>query len=283
MLIAQISDLHIGFVSDDPNEMNAVRLDAVLARIAQLPAPPDALILSGDLTERGDESSYRRLRDTLAACPSPLLYVLGNHDNRAGFRAVFPDLPMPDGFLQYAHDLGDLRLLVLDTLEEGRHGGGFCEVRARWLVERLDEAPDRPTILVLHHPPVETGIGWLTTDLDEPWVKRLGDAIRGRSNIIALLCGHIHRAIASRYADIPVVVCPSSAPAAALALAPLDPAQPDGRPLVVDTPPGLMVHLWRHGQLVSHVDRAEPEGLIVEYDATMLPLTQRVFGERPGG
>jgi 3',5'-cyclic AMP phosphodiesterase CpdA len=36
--------------------MNARRLDAVLARLRSLPTPPDALIASGDLTERGDEA-----------------------------------------------------------------------------------------------------------------------------------------------------------------------------------------------------------------------------------
>lgn len=281
MLIAQISDLHLGFVPDDPEEMNARRLDAVLDRLLSLPTPPDALIASGDLTERGDEGSYRRLRDKLSACPFPVHYALGNHDSREGFAAAFPELPMPGGFLQYAVDCGELRLLVLDTLEPGRHGGGFDEVRAAWLAERFDEEPDRPTILVLHHPPIETGIGWLTTDPAEPWVQRLAGAIAGRRNIVALLCGHIHRSIAGRFEGLPVVVCPPTAPAAALTLAPIDPDRPDGRPIIVDVPPAYALHLWDHGHLVSHVDRAEPEGVIVAYDDSMRPLMQKVFGERP--
>ncbi len=263
--------------------MNARRLEAVIARIASLPVQPDVLIASGDLTERGDEKSYRRLREMLAGCSMPIHYMLGNHDNRAGFAAAFPELPLRDGFLQYAAECGDLRLLVLDTLETGRHGGGFCEVRARWLADRLDEAPDRPTIVALHHPPIDSGIGWLTTVPGEPWVARLAGALRGRGNVVALLAGHLHRSIAARFEGIPVVVSPPTAPAAALVLTPIDPDRPDERPMIVDVPPAYALHLWRDGELVSHVDRVEPEDVIVRYDDSMRPLMQRVFGERPGG
>lgn len=280
MLIAQISDLHLGFVPNDPDEMNARRLDAVLARIAALPVPPALVIASGDLTERGDAESYQRLRDKLSALPAPVLYALGNHDNREGFAAVFPERAMPDGFLHYVVGQDDLRLVVLDTLEPGRHGGAFCAARARWLTERLDEAPDRPTLLVLHHPPIESGIGWLTAESDEPWVRRLGAVIRGRSNIVALLCGHFHRAMTGRFEGIPVVVCPPTSPWASLALAPFDPDQLDGRPMVVDLPPGYAIHLWRDGRLTSHVDRAEPEKMLVGFDETMRPLLLRTLKER---
>ena len=281
MLIAQISDLHLGFVPDDPAEMNARRLEAVLARIAALPVQPDALIASGDLADKGDEDAYRQLREMLSDQPFPVHYMIGNHDSRAAFLSVFSDLPTADGFVQYAAECGDLRLLVLDTLETGRHGGGFCEIRARWLTDRLDEAPDRATVIALHHPPIDSGIGWLTTVPNEPWVQRLGNAIRGRGNIVALLGGHLHRSIATRFEGFPVVVCPPTAPAAALTLTPIDPDHPDGRPLIVDVPPAYALHLWRDGELVSHVDRVEPEPVVVRYDETMLPLMQRVFRERP--
>lgn len=281
MLIAQISDLHLGFVPDDPGEMNARRLNAVLDRLAALPVQPDLLIASGDLTERGDAASYRRVRDALAACPFPVHYALGNHDRREAFGAVFPDLALPGGFLQYEIDCGDLRVLVLDTLEVGRHGGAFCAVRACWLAERLDEAPDRPTILVLHHPPIATGIDWLTTMPDEPWVQRLAAAITGRDNIVALLAGHIHRSIAGRFEGVPVFVGPSTAPAATLTLTPIDPTRPDDRALIVDVPPAFALHLWRDGRLVSHVDRVEPEDVVLRYDERMRGMMERVLRERP--
>jgi Icc protein len=59
--------------------------------------------------------------------------------------------------LQYAVDLGPVRLVVLDTVvpQEGR--GRLCKHRLRWLDERLAENP-QPTLIAMHHPPFATGI-----------------------------------------------------------------------------------------------------------------------------
>jgi Icc protein len=191
MLIAQISDVHLGFDPDDPNELNLQRFDQLLAHFARLDTRPDAVLVTGDLTDRGDAGSYARLAERLGHLRMPVHLAIGNHDLRAGFRAAFPATPTAYGFVQYAINSGPLRILVLDTHEEGRHGGGFCGVRAAWLGERLAEAPDRPTLIALHHPPIETGL-WMTTDDRAPWLARLAGAIAGHRNVVALVGGHIH-------------------------------------------------------------------------------------------
>lgn len=282
MLIAQISDTHLGFVPDDPDEMNVRRLRAVLDHLfVALPRRPDLLLATGDLTERGDEASYRRLRAILDTLPVPVLCTVGNHDLRANFRAVFDDVPINEGFVQYVHDTAELRIIMLDTLEEGRHGGAFCKVRAAWLAARLAEAPERPTLIVLHHPPFPTGIPWMTTDPREPWVHRLADTVRGHRQIVAMVCGHIHRAIFGRLDDVLVAVCPSSAPAVALELQPMDPEVPDDRPMVIEAAPACTLHLFEGGRFVTHHSRVEPAPLIVKYDEVMHPIVRKVFGERP--
>src|SRR5258708_32081433 len=133
MLIAQISDLHVGFDGAIPEDANLRRLDQLLIQLAAMPARPDRLLVSGDLVEHGDEPSYRLLADRLSDCPFPADLMLGNHDARAAFRRGFPDAPDVDGFLQYVVEGASLRMIVLDTLDEGRHGGAFCATRARWL------------------------------------------------------------------------------------------------------------------------------------------------------
>ena len=283
MLIAQISDLHLGFVPDDPDEMNARRLDALLDHMLAGPVLPDLLIATGDLVERGDEASYARLRAMLDRCPFPVHYALGNHDLRDGFAAVFGDTPCVDGYYQYAIDLPALRVLVLDTLEDGRHGGGFCPTRAAWLATTLAEQPDAPTLIALHHPPFPTGVSWMTTDPREPWVARLGAAMAGHDNIVGLVCGHIHRPIVSRFAGVPVAVCPPSAPAVALTLLPIDPEVPDNRPMIVDTVPAYALHLWDGAHFVTHFVRVEPEPVIVAYEPYMQPLLRKQAAERPAG
>ncbi|SNS31806.1 3',5'-cyclic AMP phosphodiesterase CpdA [Sphingomonas laterariae] len=282
MLIAQITDIHLGFDPDNPAEFNRKRLDKVLHLLSDLDRRPDMLFATGDLVDRGDAESYRRLRNALAACPFPVWMCVGNHDVRDNFAEAFPKVPMADGFVQYVVETGPLRFLVLDTLEEGRHGGGFCERRAAWLADRVAEAPDRPTVIVLHHPPIDTGIDWMTAGADEPWVIRLDQALSGHRNIIGMICGHIHRPIVTGWRGRPLAVCPSTAPQVALTLAPMDPAKPDGRPMIVADPPAFALHYWNGDGLVTHFDNADEHVALARYDASMQPLVAALIDERPG-
>ena len=202
MLIAQVTDIHLGFEPDSPREFNRQRLDRTLAALVALDPLPDLMLATGDLVDRGDVESYARLRDAFAQLTFPVHFAMGNHDVRRNFAQVFPEAPFSGGFLQYEIETGPLRVLVLDTLEEGRHGGAFCERRAAWLKQRLDEAPERRTLIVQHHPPVEVGIPWMNTDPAEPWVHRLADCLSGRENIVGVICGHIHHAAMRQVGDV---------------------------------------------------------------------------------
>jgi 3',5'-cyclic AMP phosphodiesterase CpdA len=259
MLIAQITDLHIGFSGDRPDEPNLLRLERVVDALKALSPAPDLLIATGDLTEHGDEASYRRLASALAPLPFPVHYALGNHDLRGNFRTAFPDVPVADGYIQYAVEEYPLRLLVLDTLEEGRHAGALCEKRAAWLSKTLAEQPDSPTLVILHHPPAEVGIAWMDPDPTEPWIARLAAAVEGQANIVGILAGHVHRPISLPWHGQALTICPSSAPEVGLDLTPLDPAFPeDGRLTILAGEPGFAIHKWTGERLVTHF--AAPPG-----------------------
>jgi 3',5'-cyclic AMP phosphodiesterase CpdA len=283
MLIAQITDLHLGFDPGDPEELNRRRLDSTLRTLAAMVPAPDLLLATGDLADKGnDRISYARLREAVAGLPFPVHFALGNHDSRDSFRAAFPEAPMPGGFHQYAVEAGDLRILVLDTLGEGRHGGAWCEARAEWLRARLAEAPGRPTLLALHHPPIESGHGWMTEDPEAGWVKRLESVVAARSDIVGLVAGHLHRAIVARWAGTLLAICPSTAPQVALDFRPLDPERPDGRAMIVAEPPGFAIHHWDGHRLATHfATAAEPE-ILACFDASLQPLLRHLAEERRG-
>ena len=284
MLIAQITDIHIGFEQDNPNELNRKRLDRTIAAICAMQPRPDILLATGDLVDAGDDRiSYARFKEALADCPIPVFPALGNHDGRAAFREHFPDVPTVAGFVQYAIEDYPVRILVLDTLDEGRHSGNLCEARAAWLRERLAEAPERPTILVLHHPPIDTGLAWMTENPDAQWVKRLEAIVSAHSNILAMLAGHIHRPIVTQWAGTTLAVCASTSPQVALDLAAIDPEAPDGRAMIVADPPCYGLHHWNGRRLVSHYDTAEDHEVLARYGPGFQPLLRMLEEERGSG
>ena len=281
MLVAQITDLHLGFDPGVPDELNRQRLDRTLARLAAMNPRPDLLLATGDIADNGDDAvSYRAFREAIAGLPFPVYPAMGNHDSRESFLAEFPDTPAPDGFIQYAIEHLPVRILVLDTLEVGRHGGGFCEARAGWLIARLDEAPERPTLIALHHPPIATGLSWMTENPEARWVRRLRGVIEGRGNIVAMIAGHIHRPIVTQWAGKTLAVCPATAPQVALDLQPMDAERPDGRAMIVADQPWFALHYWNGQGLISHFDTAEEHEVLASFIPKRQALLRMLKKER---
>ncbi len=281
MLMAQVTDVHLGFEPDNPSEFNRKRLDQVIKIFGAMTPRPSLLLATGDLVDRGDADSYRRLNNALSLCPFPVWPCVGNHDDRANFSVAFPNVPLTDGFVQYEVEADGLRILFLDTLEEGRHGGAFCDVRASWLKARLAERGEQPTVIVMHHPPVEVGIDWMNTHPDEPWVSRFSAAIEGASQIVGIICGHLHRPISVGWRGQTVSICASTAPLVALELGPIDPDHPDDRPMIIADPPAYALHRWNGRELVTHFDNADDHVMLAKYDVKMQPLVRSLLSERP--
>ena len=281
MIIAQVSDVHLGFATGGRDEPNRRRLDAVVAALAQARPGPDILFVTGDLTENGDVASYEAVREAFAGVACPVHYMLGNHDLRANYAQVWPD-EYDDGFLQYVVDTPALRFVVLDTLDEGRHGGGFCERRGAWLRAALSAAPDRPTLVLLHHPPIPVGIAWMDCDPTEPWIERLQDALAGQGQVVGLVTGHLHRPIASSWAGLPLIIGPSSSPGLSLDLTPIDPDLPDGRAMIADDAPAYALHRWDGERLVTHF-ATTAERVLVGYTPALQPMVRGMVAERTQG
>lgn len=283
VLIAQMTDIHVGFAPDEkPEELNLVRFRATLQRLLDGPNRPDMLVLSGDITDHGDAESFAKTAELLEACPFPILPLVGNHDSRAGLLGAFPQVtPAEGGFLHYVVEapLG-LRIICLDTLEDGRHGGAFCETRARWLAARLAEAPDAPTLIFMHHPPVVAGIDWMDPAQGEPWIVRLRSVLEGQRQVQAIHCGHLHRQITTRFAGIPLGVTSSVAPLVAMDLTPIDQHVPDDRELIIAEPPTYALHRWDGENLVSHYERVGDWQVLARFHAGLQPMIEGMFAER---
>ena len=281
MLIAQMTDIHIGFAPDEkPEEFNRTRFRATLERVLEGPNRPDMMVLSGDITDRGDLDSFEKTAALLARCPFPIWPMVGNHDTREALVQAFPQVRLEDGFLQYALEGDGLRVLLLDTLEIDRHGGAFCETRAAWLAAQLDAAPEVPTLIFMHHPPVVSGIEWMDPAPDEDWICRFGAAVEGRRQIVAIHCGHLHRPLATAFRGIPLGVTPSVAPLVAMDLRPIDQDRPDGRDLITTEPPTYALHRWDGANLVTHYERVSDWRVLAHFTEKLQPMIQDMFAER---
>lgn len=273
MLIAQVTDLHL---HADPLHPNLARFERVLDHLLAMRPRPDLLVLSGDLADDGALDSYRHLQAALARWPHPVRLALGNHDERAAFLSVFGSGHAEGGFVQGRAHYAGLHVLTLDTLEPGRHGGAFCEQRAGWLRQAVAGIGGAPVLVFLHHPPADVGIPWIDPGPRQDWIARLDTALQG-ANVVAVCSGHVHVNASLRWRGRAVLTCSSSSSDLSLAFAPMDPARPDGRPLVEQGEPAFALHRWEDGGLATLFGRV-PQRVIAHWDAA----TRQVVGEMLG-
>lgn len=269
LTIAQITDMHITSGKDPLNKVrNEERLRAVLKTIHALQPRPIAIIATGDLVDRGEPEEYLELRRILQdAVQLPIYLGLGNHDLRANFRTAFPETPVDEnGFVQYAADLAGVRLVMLDSLDEGKQDGGFCAKRAAWLKRTLARDKRKPTIVAIHHPPILSGIDWMDPMPDAPWIERLGSVLKKRKQVRSVISGHVHRAYHGMFAGQQIAVSPATSLQLALNLTAVNMREADHRDMLVDEPPGFSLHVWDRGEFVSHVCVAGDYAAAVTYD-----------------
>lgn len=249
----QISDTHI----KAPGALAYRRVDTAAAlrrcvrQLNALRPRPDCVLITGDLVDAGGEDEYRHLKTLLETCELPVRLMVGNHDARAPLRRVFAahDYLNESGeFVQYAFDVGRLRILALDSLDAGKPGGRLCTQRLDWLCEQLDAAGTRPTVIALHHPPFLTGIGHMDQAvLDAASRTALAQVLQGRSHVERVLAGHLHRPIHTLFGG--TLASTVGAPAHQVCLDP----RPDAPSRFIMEPPSFALHVWQDGgRLVSH-------------------------------
>ncbi|HZI82442.1 MAG TPA: phosphodiesterase [Casimicrobiaceae bacterium] len=241
MLICQLSDLHVRA----PGQLAYRRVDTAtyvrrcVSQIASLVPSPDAIVVTGDLADRGAPEEYEHVLALLAPLAMPVHVIPGNHDDRMALREAFPSCGSgaAQDFVQYVASVGPIKLIALDTLVPREGGGMLCEARLAWLESALQRCSSSPVVVLMHHPPFTTGIGYMdAVGLETAYP--LEPIIRRHPNIERILCGHLHRTIMQRFGGTIAVTCPSPAHQVALDFA------PGTEPCFVMEPPGYLMHRW---------------------------------------
>lgn len=248
-LLAQLSDPHIGAEwggAGGPEPVENLR--RAVAAVGELPNRPDAVLLSGDLTQNGTAEEYATVRELLAPLGPGVHPIPGNHDVRAPLREAF-GLPGEGGEpVSYAVDLGPLRLIALDSTIPDGEAGALDEGRLEWLGAELARAPEQPTVIAMHHPPLLTGIpAFDDLALSDSGREGLAALLGDHPQVLRIVAGHVHRTIVTELAGRAVLTVPSTYMQAELAFGSDELA-------MVDAPAGFAVHALDSGTLVSHLE-----------------------------
>jgi 3',5'-cyclic AMP phosphodiesterase CpdA len=212
-----------------------------------MPDVPDAVLMSGDLADNAADAEYELVHELLAQLGAPVYVLPGNHDDRDALRRHF-DLPGAVGTpVQYTVELGPLRLVVLDSTRPGEDRGELDADRLSWLDAELTGAPDRVTLIALHHPPVSTGVAaWDEIGLPAADRRALGAVLDRHPQVRRVVAGHVHRTMTAELAGRAVLVVPSTYIQTRLNFSAQE----------IETaaePPGFAVHALLDGELASHV------------------------------
>ncbi|GAA2185446.1 phosphodiesterase [Leucobacter alluvii] len=203
--VLHVSDLHAtesGLLYDAVDGLG--RLERVGDYALATGITPEAVVITGDLIERGNAGAYAavaracdRLQDRLAA---PVLTVLGNHDDPIAAHALPGHARAHIG----AHLVDGVRVVRLDS-RTGRIDADQLE----WLASELAAPAERGTVVALHHAPLGSPL---------PALRRQGLRnaeellhVLDGSDVRAILAGHFHHGLTASMHGIPIFVGPSLA------------------------------------------------------------------------
>lgn len=213
-VLLHLSDTHL--IASQERLYGAVdadaRLQRLLERIEAARITPSGLVFTGDLADAGEPAAYRKLRalvEPLAArLGCEVVWVMGNHDDRAAMRQHLLAEPASGRPLDRAYLVDGLRIVSLDTSVPGHHYGEVTDAQLAWLAGVLDVPAPFGTILAMHHPPLPA-VADLAVAVELREQYRLATVLEG-TDVRAILAGHMHYSTFGTFAGVPVSVASST-------------------------------------------------------------------------
>lgn len=249
-----VGDPHISPEAGEHRGVDSAEvLSTLIEHINTYHVDADLCLFLGDITNEGEPAAFERFKSLIAPLKLPVGLMVGNHDERASFQAVFPETDKdPNGFVQYVRDFENgYRLIVLDTLNGPpyeslrRHVGMLSAERINFLTESLEQADGRPVVIAMHHHPFEIGLPGMDTIrlMNGP---EFVEIVNRFPNVKMVLFGHNHRQISGVVSGVPFACFSSLSPQTPLSLTSLDPAggiaESPHYGVVLLTPEGVLVH-----------------------------------------
>ena len=190
----QISDSHIGF-NKAANQDVTGTLKLALDKINRLPAEPDLLLHTGDITHSSKPGEFDTAQQIIrSAKAGQTFYVPGEHDiatdDGAQYRERFGKGTVGSGWYSFTHK--GVHFVGLNNCQQIDAMGKLGADQLKWLKADLAGQSASTPIVVFAHIPLWTVYpewGWGTDDGAEAlsYVKRFGS--------VTVLNGHIHQIV----------------------------------------------------------------------------------------
>jgi predicted phosphodiesterase len=190
----QISDSHIGF-NKPANQDVTGTLKLALDKINALPAPPDLLLHTGDITHSSKPAEFDTAQQLIKGVKAgEVFYVPGEHDiasdDGAMYRERFGKGTQGRGWYSFSHK--GVHFIGLNNCQQVDAMGKMGDDQLSWLKADLAPLSASTPIVIFAHIPlwmVYPEWGWGTPDAAEAltYLKRFGS--------VTVLNGHIHQVV----------------------------------------------------------------------------------------
>jgi 3',5'-cyclic AMP phosphodiesterase CpdA len=212
--LVQLTDTHIV----EPGQLlygkvdTAAHLADAVEQVNRMSPQPDVVMISGDLVEHPGPETYGNFERLIRPLRAPTYLIPGNHDDPRIMREHFGDspwFPVSDETFQYSVDDYEFRILALNSHFDNSELPFFGPRRLAWLEKALAES-DKPTLIAIHHPPMQTGVEFIDM-VGAQWYADLTRVMAQNPQVQLVISGHGHSDICGRNGIVPVYMAGSTA------------------------------------------------------------------------
>lgn len=222
-----LSDLHLVDTGQTSHGLDTfMRLEKGIEAINERHADADFCLMAGDLADLGYDGAtepYERLKTLVSRLTIPCHITIGNHDNREAFVAAFgSDMLTETGFVDKVIDHKSYRVILMDSVIEGTHGGHLDAAQLDWLGARLAEHAG-PVVVVLHHhsAPLYTAVDRIILDNAEDFLR----VLKTHNDVRQIIAGHVHYTSTGLWHGLPFTTIAGSHYGVTVPLTPTAPHQ----------------------------------------------------------
>ncbi|OJJ23692.1 hypothetical protein BKI52_04895 [marine bacterium AO1-C] len=207
---AQISDLHLyaqkDFVYHEHNTYQTFTqvIDLLKNDISNL----DFIILTGDMAANQAQEVYYHVDELIAPLGIKWYWLPGNHDSATTMETVMKNISVQNKCI---FETKGWRFVLLNSVDPKEQDveGILPLHELEFLDQSLQNSPDIPTIIALHHHPVEFPNAWI----DPLGLQNKDDfyaIIDRHPQIRAVIFGHIHHADMWKRNEVQYISAPAT-------------------------------------------------------------------------